>query len=93
MHGLGSNPNDGFIYEVHKFLVLRVCQTSPSLWCTSPFKETMPLIKSSSAKAFKKNLGKEIGAGKPPAQAAAIAYSVQRKAEGKPAKKPTKKAK
>jgi hypothetical protein len=53
----------------------------------------MPLIKSASAKAFKKNLGKEIGAGKPPAQAAAIAYSVQRKAEGKPAKKTTKKAK
>lgn len=50
----------------------------------------MPLIKSTSAKAFKKNLGKEIGAGKPPAQAAAIAYSVQRKAA---AKKTPKKAK
>lgn len=54
----------------------------------------MPLIKSASKKAFKENLGKEIGAGKKPAQAAAIAYSVQRKAGGKPAaKKATKKAK
>jgi hypothetical protein len=51
----------------------------------------MPLVKSKSKKAFKENLGKEIAAGKPPAQAAAIAYSVQRKAGGTAAKKVTKK--
>lgn len=40
----------------------------------------MPLIKSASKEALKENIGKEIGAGKDPKQAAAIAYSVQRKA-------------
>lgn len=39
----------------------------------------MPLVESSSKKALSKNIGKEIGAGKDPKQAAAIAYSVQRK--------------
>lgn len=38
----------------------------------------MPLIKSSSKKAFVSNLKKEEGAGKPPKQSLAIAYSVQR---------------
>lgn len=47
----------------------------------------MPLIKSASKQAFKKNLGKEIASGKKPAQAAAIAYSVQRKAQAKKGKK------
>ncbi len=41
----------------------------------------MPLIKSSSKQAFKKNIGKEIAAGKKPSQAVAIAYSVKRKAK------------
>lgn len=50
----------------------------------------MPLIKSASTAARKKNLGKEIAAGKPPAQAAAIAYSVQREASKK---KPATKSK
>ena len=39
----------------------------------------MPLIKSPSKKALKKNIKTEIKAGKPPKQAAAIAYSIRRK--------------
>lgn len=39
----------------------------------------MPLIKSSSKKAFKSNIKKEIAAGKKPKQAVAIAYAVKRK--------------
>lgn len=45
----------------------------------------MPLIKSKSEKAFKKNISTEVKAGKPVKQAVAIAYSTQRdakKAEG-----------
>jgi hypothetical protein len=49
----------------------------------------MPLIKSTSKKAFQKNVKKEIAAGKPPKQAVAIAYSTKRAA----AKKAPKKAK
>lgn len=41
----------------------------------------MPLIKSKSKEAFSKNIAAEIRAGKPPKQAAAIAYSVQRSAK------------
>lgn len=41
----------------------------------------MPLIKSASKQAFKKNVAKEIKAGKPVKQAVAIAYSVKRKAK------------
>jgi hypothetical protein len=40
----------------------------------------MPLIKSSSKKAFETNVKKEIAAGKPPKQAVAIAYSEKRSA-------------
>jgi len=43
----------------------------------------MPLIKSTSKKAFQSNVGKEIAAGKPPKQAVAIAYSEKRAAGGK----------
>ena len=43
----------------------------------------MPLKKSPSKEAFKSNLKAEMSAGKPQKQALAIAYSVQRKAEGK----------
>ena len=39
----------------------------------------MPLKKSGSKKAFKKNIKKEINAGKSQKQAVAIAYSVKRK--------------
>lgn len=47
----------------------------------------MPLIKSKSKEAFKKNISTEIKAGKPQKQAVAIAYATQR-AAGK--KKTTK---
>ena len=47
----------------------------------------MPLIKSTSKKAFQKNIGKEIAAGKPAKQAVAIAYSEQRSAARKGSKK------
>jgi len=40
----------------------------------------MPLVKSKSKAAFKKNVKAEIKAGKPPKQAVAIAYSVKRRA-------------
>lgn len=40
----------------------------------------MPLSKSTSKKAFGKNVAAEIKAGKPKKQAVAIAYSVKRKA-------------
>lgn len=46
----------------------------------------MPLIKSTGKKAFEKNLKEELKS-KPPKQALAIAYSVQREAKKKKAKK------
>jgi hypothetical protein len=46
----------------------------------------MPLKKSSTEKAFKTNLKTELKAGKPKAQALAIAYSVKREASKKPSK-------
>lgn len=47
----------------------------------------MPLIKSTSKKAFQKNVKKEIAAGKPPKQAVAIAYSTRRATAKKPKRK------
>ena len=47
----------------------------------------MPLVKSASKAAFRKNIAAEVRSGKKPDQAVAIAYSVQRKAAAKPAKK------
>lgn len=47
----------------------------------------MPLKKSTSKKAFESNLKTELKAGKPKAQALAIAYSEKREAAKKPAKK------
>lgn len=41
----------------------------------------MPLVKGKSKKTLQKNIAAEIRAGKDPKQAAAIAYSVQRKAK------------
>ncbi len=46
----------------------------------------MPLVKSKSAEAFRKNVKAEVQAGKPVKQAVAIAYSVKREA-AKPASK------
>ena len=47
----------------------------------------MPLVKSPSKDAFRKNVKAEIAAGKPPKQAVAIAYSVKREAAKKGKKK------
>ena len=47
----------------------------------------MPLVKSASKSAFRKNVAAEARAGKPLKQSLAIAYSVQRKAAGKAAPK------
>ena len=46
----------------------------------TPKGKTMPLKKSTSAKAFKENIKAEVGAGKPVKQAVAIAYSEKREA-------------
>ena len=46
----------------------------------------MPLVKSTSKDAFRKNIKAEVKAGKPVKQAVAIAYSVKR-AAAKPAPK------
>lgn len=43
----------------------------------------MPLVKSSSKAAFRKNVRAEVRAGKPVKQALAIAYSVKRRVAGK----------
>ena len=43
----------------------------------------MPLVKSTSAKAFRKNIKAEVKAGKPVKQAVAIAYSEKRAAAKK----------
>ena len=47
----------------------------------------MPLVKSTSKKAFEKNIKAEVKAGKPVKQAVAIAYAQKREAAQKPAKK------
>ena len=47
----------------------------------------MPLSKSTSKKAFSKNIKAEMKAGKPQKQAVAIAYSVKREAAKKGKKK------
>ncbi len=51
----------------------------------------MPLVKSTSKNAFRKNIKAEVAAGKPVKQAVAIAYSVKREAAKKaPSKAPMK---
>lgn len=47
----------------------------------------MPLVKSTSKGAFRKNIKAEVKAGKPVKQAVAIAYSVKREAAKKGSKK------
>ena len=47
----------------------------------------MPLVKSSSKNAFRKNIKAEVAAGKPQKQALAISYAVKREAAKKAAKK------
>ncbi len=46
----------------------------------------MPLVKSASKGAFRRNIKTEMAHGKPQKQAVAIAYSVKRKAQGKKGK-------
>lgn len=53
----------------------------------------MPLIKSTSKQALGKNIATEIRAGKPPKQAAAIAYATQREAKRSKAKSTARRAK
>jgi hypothetical protein len=43
----------------------------------------MPLVKSASKEAFRKNVKAEVKAGKPVKQAVAISYAVKREAEKK----------
>ena len=47
----------------------------------------MPLVKSTSKSAFRKNIKAEIAAGKPQKQAVAIAYTTKRSAAAKKGKK------
>jgi hypothetical protein len=47
----------------------------------------MPLVKSKSPEAFRKNVATEVKAGKPVKQAVAIAYSVKREAQKPKGKK------
>ncbi len=47
----------------------------------------MPLVKSTSDKAFRKNVKTEMAAGKPQKQAVAIAYSTKREAAKKAPRK------
>ena len=47
----------------------------------------MPLVKSSSPAAFRKNVKTEMAHGKPPKQAVAIAYATKRAAAAKKGKK------
>lgn len=53
----------------------------------------MPLIKSASKSAFKKNVAAEVKAGRPVKQAVAIAYSTKRSAAAKKAGKTQSKGK
>lgn len=53
----------------------------------------MPLVKSKSPEAFRKNVKAEIASGKPVKQAVAIAYSVKREATKPAAKKAPMKSK
>ena len=50
-------------------------------------RKKMPLTKSTSKKAFEKNIKAEVKSGKPVKQAVAIAYSVKREAAKKAPKK------
>ena len=46
-------------------------------------RNNMPLVKSKTPEAFRKNIKAEVKAGKPVKQAVAIAYAVKREAEKK----------
>ena len=59
----------------------------PQLQKATTRKKTMPLKKSTSAKAFKENIKTEVKAGKPVKQAVAISYAVKKEAAKKGKKK------
>ena len=59
-------------------------RTRPQVKKATTRKTAMPLKKSTSKEAFKSNVKAELGAGKKPDQAVAIAYSVKREAAKKP---------
>ena len=71
------------------FFDFPIAKPRPKVKKATTRKTTMPLKKSTSAKAFKENIKAEVGAGKPVKQAVAIAYSEKREA----AKKSTTKGK
>ena len=71
------------------FFDFPIAKPRPKVKKATTRKTTMPLKKSTSAKAFKENIKAEVGAGKPVKQAVAIGYAVKREA----AKKPTMKGK
>ena len=50
----------------------------------------MPLVKSKSPAAFRKNIKAEVAAGKPVKQALAISYAVKREAMKKPSSRRSK---
>lgn len=58
-------------------------ETKKSFWLTRREGRAMPLIKSSSAKAFRENIRSEIRAGRPVKQSVAIAYATKRSAAAK----------
>ena len=60
--------------------------TQAQAWAHLGWGRDMPLVKSSSKAAFRKNVSAEVNAGKPVKQAVAIAYDVKRRAAA-PAKK------
>ena len=59
---------------------LKISKTQPKL----QRRNNMPLVKSKSPEAFRKNVKAEVAAGKPVKQAVAIAYAVKREAQKKP---------
>ena len=71
------------------FFDFPIAKPRPKVKKATTRKTTMPLKKSTSAKAFKENIKAEVGAGKPVKQSVAIAYSEKREA----AKKSTTKGK
>ena len=53
------------------------------MFLRKPERNNMPLVKSKSPEAFRKNIKAEVKAGKPVKQAVAISYAVKREAEKK----------
>ena len=69
------------------FFDFPIAKPRPQVKKATTRKTTMPLKKSTSAKAFKENIKAEVGAGKPVKQAVAIGYAVKKEAEKAKSKK------